>query len=1700
MVATLGFTPGVDKASLREHLTLSMRPSEATVSQTPDEYPFELALGKSGREAYIKTEPLELPPRDNFMELALASGVEAELGPSTTDTSIEETVRIPSVSTFFRVDETRTRIVRNEENDPEQTLVMAFTDGVKTKVVTNNIRAWVLPDHRYWRRDDIDAALKQRAERLELEGNPTEHAYSKLQSFRFDAPEGRQLLVELPSGLTSQGGFDMTVPHTKLLRAPQYPEEANVVGDGSLLALSGERKLTLQARGLPGLRVELFRLLDEQVNHLVSQTRGDLAEADFRNYSFDEDNLAERHQEVISLASAHPSEATYASVDLAPYLSDAGRGIFVARVQGWHPGKDRPVHGVDDRRLILVSDLSVIAKREADDAHEVFVHSLGDQAPVTDARVSLLGRNGQPVLQRTTDASGHASFPDASDFDDEKEATVWLVEKGGDLAFLPYSRNDRQLNFSRFDTGGVRTSGRDADEKLRASVFSDRGIYRPGESGHAGIMVKRTDWQSVEGVPVAISLKNPKGNQVLSERRALPADGFIEQALSFDRTDPTGDYRLNIHLLDEDHDRRRRLLGHTTVSVEAFQPDTMRIHTRFAGDAVKGWRTSLEQQGRVELENLFGVPAQKRRVEAEYTLSPARFRFEQYQGFVFEDPFRNREDRLDRSVSRQLEEATSDDKGRASFDLDLSEYGSGLFRLAFKAQGYEPDGGRSVSARSSVRLSPAKRLVGWKADGNLDYLKRDSDHRIRFVAVTPDLEATAVKDLTLRVAENRKISTLVRQDDGTLAYQTVTKEEVVSDNDFTIGADGSDWAVPTGEPGDYIARLRDEAGKLLAEVEYSVAGSRNLTGASDKETQLDIELEQHDYQPGEQIEMQIKAPYTGAGLITIERDDVMAHKWFRTDTTRSVQTIRVPEELEGNGYVNVTFVRSLDSSEVFTQPLSHAVAPFQVDRAARTVDIGLEAPAKVKPGSDLTIDYRTDRDARLALFAVDEGILQVADYETPDPLDSFLRKRALEVSTFQMADLLLPEFRLLKETSAVGGGEQNAKAALGANLNPFQRGLKEPVAFWSGLVDASDEQQSLSFQVPDSFDGRLRLMAVASAPEAAGSAQDDVVVRGPFVLQPNAITTAAPGDEFRVSVGVTNALPEATGESNVQVSLETNEHLTIIGEAERGMTLGAGREDRASFRVRAADKPGNAELVFRATTDGHEMTRTATLSVRPAVPHRTTLNAGISDSEGETRLARTLRPELAEQNATLGHSPLILVGGLHQFLANYPHGCSEQLISRVFPVLGLTNDSVLDLERDRVMNFYRRAVDALRARQQANGGFGFWPGSSRVDRFTSIYAMHFLLDAEEEGVPVPEKMRQTGLDYLRQIATREPQGGRHAYEQAYAIYLLTRDGRVTTNYLTRLQETMRDEADDDWRSSLTAAYMAAAYRLLKVSDQAEQLIEDHTFARPGSDFERDMDSALARNAQYVYLLSRHFPQRLEELSEERIHKLIKPISEQQFNTLSASYTVLALGSWGQEAAEAAEGSQRIQGETDGETQTLAEESPPVARSDVPVSVSRLLFSGDGRLFHTAVQSGYDRDLPDEAVKQGLEITRAFLNEDGETVTEVEQGAELTVRLRMRALDNRQHDNIAVVDLLPGGFQVERDSVRREAGWSTDYVDIREDRLVLYGSLDSDVRTFEYQVKATGTGTFKVPPAFAESMYHPDLQGRSAAGEFRVHKP
>ena len=648
VVATLAFSHPVDAQSLEDALTFAMKAAGATVAEPSQPVARAITLDAHGRKAFVHSTPIELPSQEAYLTLELARGLAPLDGPSRFDAQLTDRVLIPDVGSYFRVGNVQSLLTRNDEDEPQQTLTFEFTDRVSRLALEQKLTAYLLPtaatingtwtDPVRWRAArEVTPAVLAQAERLELTLNPVQGGRAQAHTAFIDVPERRAVYVHVDSGLTSEGGFELSLPSAHLVTAPGYPKEAKIAQSGALLPLTSSRRLTLLARGVQTLRVDVGRLLDGQINHLASQTRGDIKSPYFASYDFNEDNITERTTQFIDLNAAHPKQAVYASHRSGRRGRRYPRRLLFRDRSGMGPSAQLR-GGQRGQRFVLITDLGLLAKTNTDLSQAVFVHSIATGAPVEQAQVALLGKNGVPILERVTDKDGHAALPTARAFEREQTPTVFVVRKGADATFLPYRRGGRMLQYSRFDVGGDYANPNAQGGQVRAQVFSDRGLYRPGDTVTLAAIVKRDDWASLGRLPLALRVLDPRGQVVLDKRLRLPEDGFFDATLVTQPASPTGSYSATVYLIEDE--RRRRVIGSTTLRVETFQPDRLRIQAAIAGQKAKGWLRPAALTCEVTLANLFGTPAQDRRVRGELTLRPMGIRFSDYPDFVFDDPLR----------------------------------------------------------------------------------------------------------------------------------------------------------------------------------------------------------------------------------------------------------------------------------------------------------------------------------------------------------------------------------------------------------------------------------------------------------------------------------------------------------------------------------------------------------------------------------------------------------------------------------------------------------------------------------------------------------------------------------------------------------------------------------------------------------------------------------------------------------------------------------------------------------------------------------------------------------------------------------------------------------------------------------------------------------------------------------------------------
>jgi hypothetical protein len=543
---------------------------------------------------------------------------------------------------------------------------------------------------------------------------------------------------------------------------------------------------------------------------------------------------------------------------------------------------------------------------------------------------------------------------------------------------------------------------------------------------------------------------------------------------------------------------------------------------------------------------------------------------------------------------------------------------------------------------------------------------------------------------------------------------------------------------------------------------------------------------------------------------------------------------------------------------------------------------------------------------------------------------------------------------------------------------------------------------------------------------------------------------------------------------------------------------------------------------------------------------------------------RELFAEYRILSAGIAPLPLGLSQGLSQYLEKFPHGCTEQQVSQAVPALVGRARPEFGIKSEAAELSFQNIIATLRSRQNDDGGFGLWANPNQVHDFASVYATHFLLEAKERGLAVPPELLKKSLEFLNQIVSRETSSLPEERVRAYAVYLLTRSGVVTTQAAMSVRKRLEGQYKN-WGEDLAGIYLAATLQLLKQTRDAQRIIANVSLGQvkdSATDYQSYYDP-LIRDAQALYIMARHFPDRVKSLGPDTLLSLVDAISKGRYNTLSSAYLILAFDAYAQLAQDQTDVSQLsiIEVPSSGAQKTLNLPTGLLPQVGFSPDARKLLISSSSplRTFYQVTQSGYDQRVSTDVVKQKLEVLREIVGADGKPIKELKLGDEATVHIKLRSVvKGAQLYNLAIVDLLPGGFEVvvnppqessdsdeessdgeesyshdsdeesshegdgesdgegsgERESrsarktsaapaqlpiVKEGSTWTPDYGDVREDRVVLYGSVGNEVVEFVYAIRATSAGSFAVPPLQGESMYDRSVLARSAGGKIRVVK-
>ncbi len=1645
---------------------------------------------------YIHSENIKLTSNPQKVRIKVEKGILTDFSAKPVDKAVTKTLQIPSKYSFLNIDISEMKVRKNEDDE--------YYHSIK---VDANTRLSEEQLKKYFKISKIKVYYTQ-AEYNEIIGIFGEYAsrcfntYSKKGMLTLDLNcsltengnwtyddrmvleevvpyrfrEGKiidqtrhEMIVEpevgasyrivLKKGFKSIDGFELEFDKVVYSVPSGYPKILKFANEGSILSLNGSKKISIYARGEKRAKVKIKQIKAHQLQHFLSMSSAGKKQPYFNNYYFKEDKITDEYEDVIYF-SENQKKGDYSEFDFSKFLNNRTEGkldygIFFVELED-SSGSEK------DSQLFILSDMAYLTKISAAGEKQFFVVSQSRRSPLSGVLVKQMSMNGNTKTLGRTDDEGRFDVPEI----DLKDKVVgYILENGQDTMYITPNNNDQRVDYSRFEIAGEYG----IEKKLRVSIFSDRKLYRPGETGHLAFIFKDPNWSQIhEGELVNIEVRDARGKLFITMDQKIGNFGLNTLDFNLPYSAATGSYEVTVYSYHTNKTLKgestyKKRLGSHSIKVQEFTPDKMKIAASFNKGNQKLWIQPKELKAYVSLRNLFGTPAVGNEVRANLILNPSSINLYKFPSYRFVD-----EKVLDKSVSEDLESLETNEQGKIEYDIDLNKYSENSFRLTFRAEGFMKAGGRSVVTEKSIMVSPHDYLIGFKAKGNLRYVSAKSNSVVNLIAVGPDHE-TKEAEVELVIFEKKYQNSLVKQADHTYAYQDIKEPIVYKREKIKISNSGLNYVLDNKRVGEFIVKIQNSAGEVLNSFEYNVVGDADLARSLYRSNELKLTLNNDDYAAGDTIKVAIKAPYTGVGVITIEKDRVYAAKWFKLDRETGEVSIKVPKDLAGNGYVNVSLLRSLDSKKVFTSPFSYAVVPFTLDKSKMVHEIEVTSEKLVKPGEDVHVKFRAKRAGKIIVYAVDKGIHQLANYVTPRPLDEFYKKQALSVLTYQIFSLIIPDIETLKDVFAPGGGESDM---MSKNLNPFKRKFTKAVAFWSGVLDADTKWKEFSFKVPYHFNGELVLHSVFVDKQSVGVIKSNVISRDDLIISPTVPSFVAPGDEFLLSVAVSNNIDEQDGKKSdsVEIELKPNKSFKVIGDSKKSISINRAQDEIVTFKLKAQNILGNADLAILASSGSISSRYEQGVSIRPLFPRiNRSWQTMVLDGNYQVKVGDVeLYPEHLKFDVGLYPSLFGLIQGSLNYLAEYPYGCSEQVTSKAI-AYAILPGNILGKSEDKRDRFLKQTNSILLQRQIRDGAIALYDGYDHpASDYINLYIAHFLTLSRKNGYYYNTSLYERLMKYVQSLTENGAYG-----IQAYALYLLALNEQQIGAQVKLLEGKL--EKSDDTYAKL---YLAAIYHILKNDKKALNYIEQVEKDRSKNKF-NGYNYQLRSSFDRVYLgiLTSYFPEKLGELSGKVFKTILDTSRVYGMNSFYAGLTLLSFGD--QSSSQVTDAKIKLDMGKDQKELKISQVTKLDTKEIQKIKMLELDTEKRMSAFLIINQSGFPKKM--KHYSNGLQIKKQYQDGNGNKVTQVKNGEEVWVELSVQS--DEDIDDLVIVDLIPGGFDlVWKNDSADGISLDTKYIDQREDRVVIYASSKTSVEKFKYKIKAISPGKFQTPPSYGENMY------------------
>ena len=1343
---------------------------------------------------------------------------------------------------------------------------------------------------------------------------------------------------------------------------------------------------------------------------------------------------------------------------------------------------------------VFASNLGMIVKRNSLNKLWIAVSNILDTKPIGKAQVTAYNFQLQPIGKGETNGDGFVEItPKGVPF-------IIVAESEKQKAYVRVVDGEEQ-SVSRFDVGG-----KDIQKGLKGFIYGERGVWRPGDTLHISFILEDREKRIPDKHPVALEIYNPRGQFYTKMISTQGMNGFYTFDVPTLATDPTGLWNAYIKV--------GGTTFHKGLRIETIKPNRLKINL-----ALPKVLQATDKNFYAPLTStwLTGATASKLKAKVEMSLSKVNTQFKNYGQYIFNNPATDFT-----TIKTDIFDGTLDAEGKANVMLKVptATEAPGMLNATFTTRVFEPGGDASIYTQT-IPFSPFTSYVGINLNQPKGkYIETDKDHVFDIVTVNTQGQLVNSSNLEYKIY---RIGWSWWWENSGESFGTYINNSsitpVASGNLQTRGGKASfKFRIDYPSWGRYLVYVKDkESGHATGGTVYvdwpEWRGRSSKTDPSGIKM-LAFSLNKDSYEIGETATAIIPAAAGGRALVSIENGStVLRQEWIEVSNGGDTKyTFKITPEMTPNVYLHISLLPP-HAQTVNDLPIRmYGVVPVFVTNSQTVLQPQIQMPEVLRPETNfnVTVSEKTGKPMTYTLAIVDDGLLDLTNFKTPDPWNDFYSREALGIRTWDMYDNVLGASAGSYSSLFSTGGDATLKPA-DAKANRFKPVVKFIGPFYLG----KGKSQTHTLKLP-MYVGSVRAMVVAGQEGAYGNAEKTAFVRTPLMMLSTLPRVLSIQEEITVPV---NIFAMENQVKNVTVSLQASGGgVQIVGANQQSLKFSQPDDQLVFFTLKTGSKTGKATIHLTANGGGQQTKETIEIEVRNPNPVVTLRNSQWAEAGQSKELSYNLSSSSANNQIKLEVSriPSVDISRRFDFLYNYQHHCTEQLTSKALPLLFVGQFKTIDkIEAEKIKTNLQEAIRQIYGRQLPNGGFVYWPGNAVADEWISSYAGMFLTLAQEKGYAVHSNVLNKWKRFQRAAAQnwRMPQDAsgwqqwQSELQQAFRLYTLALAGAPEYGAMNRMKEQAGLSIQAKWR-------LAATYALTGKMKPAEELVYNaETTVSPYSSMNQiygssDRDEAMI--LETLILMNRE----RDALQQAKV--VSKNLSQEEwFSTQSTAFALMAMG----RLAEKLSGTLDFVWTWNDKQQPAVKSAKAVFEKEIATTPKSGMIAvknqGKGALsvdLITRTQLLNDT-LPAISDNLRMDIRYANLNGTPISVNDIIQGTDFMAITSISNISGTSdYTNLALTHIIPSGWEIYNERMvapETESGAADgsgksvskyNYLDIRDDRVLTYFNLRrGETKVFTVRLQATYAGNFILPAVQCEAMYDVNVQARSKAGRTTVSR-